>query len=110
MAYSQDLRCRVLAFVSAGGTKAEASRRYAIHPDTLYQWLRQPPDHQAKKPGPKDSRKFCRIALVKAVERQPDQMLKELAQRFGVSVPVISATLRKLGIRRKKNAGVRSSV
>jgi transposase-like protein len=110
MAYSQDLRHRVLAFVNAGGSKAEAARRYEIHVDTLYQWIKQPPDHQAKTPGPKDSRKFCRVALAKAVQEQPDVMLKELAQRFAVSTAVISATLRKLGLRRKKNTAVRTSV
>lgn len=110
MAYSQDLRRRVLAFINAGGSKAEASRRYEIHVDTLYQWVKQPPDHQAKKPGPKDSRKFCRIALAKAVQEQPDVMQKELAKRFGVSISVISATFRILGLRRKKNAGVRASI
>jgi len=110
MAYSQDLRHRVLSFVSAGGSKAEASRRYAINVDTVYEWLKQSPDHQAKKPGPQDSRKFSRLALAQAVNAQPDIMLKELAARFGVGTTIISKTLQLMHIRRKKNTAIRASV
>lgn len=110
MAYSQDLRQRVLFFVHAGGSKTEASRRYAINVDTVYEWLKQTPNHQAKKPGPKDSRKLSRIELAQVVEAQPDLMLKELAARFGVGTSIISKTLHMMGIHRKKNTAIRTSV
>ena len=110
MAYSQDLRQRVLFFVHGGGSKTEASRRYAIHVDTVYEWLKQTPNHQAKKPGPKDSRKLSRIELAQVVEAQPDLMLKELAARFGVGTSIISKTLRMMGIHRKKHTAIRTSV
>lgn len=110
MAYSQDLRQRVLCFVHGGGSKAEASRRYEINVDTVYEWLKQSPNHQAQRPGPKDSRKLSRIELVQVVEAQPDLMLKELAARFGVGTSLISKTLRMMGIRRKKNTAICTSV
>jgi transposase len=110
MSYSHDLRERVLQCIKQGGKKIEAARRYGIHINTVYAWLAQPDDHQAKKPGSKDSRKFKQADLAQAIKEQPDLMLKELAQRFGVSVSDISATLRKMGISRKKNAAVRASI
>lgn len=110
MAYSQDLRQRVLFFVHGGGSKAEASRRYEINVDTVYEWLKQSPNHQAKRPGPKGSRKLSRIELVEVVEAQPDLMLKELAARFGVGTSLISKTLRMMGIHRKKNTAIRTGV
>ena len=42
MAYSLDLRKRALDFVSAGGSKAEASRRFSVGRSTLYNWLNAP--------------------------------------------------------------------
>ena len=110
MAYSQDLRQRVLCFVQGGGSKAEASRRYEINVDTVYEWLKQPHNHQAKKTGPKDSRKFSRIELAQRIDAQPDLLLKELATCLGVGISTISKTLRIMGIRRKKNTAIRTSI
>ncbi|MDR0274264.1 MAG: transposase, partial [Burkholderiaceae bacterium] len=39
MAYSQDLKRRVLAFVAAGGSKIEAVRLFSLARSTLYVWL-----------------------------------------------------------------------
>ncbi|MDE0317722.1 MAG: IS630 transposase-related protein [Candidatus Poribacteria bacterium] len=39
MRYSQDLRKRVLDFIAAGGSKAEASRRFRISRRCIYNWL-----------------------------------------------------------------------
>lgn len=36
MSYGKDLRKRVLDFVAEGGSKAEAARRFRIHPSTVY--------------------------------------------------------------------------
>jgi transposase len=110
MAYSQDLRHRVLSYVQAGGSKAEASRRYAIHVDTVHKWVKQGVNHQGKKPGSKDSRKFSRLALAQAIQEQPDLMLKELAARFGVGISIVSETLYLMNILRKKNAAIRTGI
>jgi transposase len=110
MAYSQDLRHRVLLYVKAGGSKAGASRHYAVHVDTVHKWVKQGIDHRPKKPGPKDSRKFSRLALAQAVQDQPDLMLKELAARFGVGISIISETLHLMDIRRKKNTAICTSL
>ena len=41
MAYSLDLRKRVLDFIAAGGSKT-ASRRFSVARSTLYKWLNAP--------------------------------------------------------------------
>ncbi|MDR2187989.1 MAG: transposase, partial [Azonexus sp.] len=56
MAYRTDLKSRVLSFVAAGGSKSEAARRYQVARSTVFVWLKEGPDHLARKPGPKDSR------------------------------------------------------
>ncbi|MCL2022355.1 MAG: IS630 transposase-related protein [Betaproteobacteria bacterium] len=48
MAYSKDFRCLVLDFVANGGSKAEAARRFGISRQSVFDWLKHPPDH---KPG-----------------------------------------------------------
>ncbi len=39
MRYSQDGRKRVLDFIAAGGSKAEASRRFGVSRRCIYNWL-----------------------------------------------------------------------
>jgi transposase len=102
MAYSKDLRKRVLRFLERGGKKTDAAERYTISERTVHVWAMQGPDHQPGKPGPTTSRKFDRAQLAKQVEDRPDALLKELAKPLGVSVNTVSHALRKMGIRRKK--------
>lgn len=102
MRYSQDLKQRVLNFISEGGSKAEASRRYKISLGCIFFWLKQPPGYEARKPGPKTSRKFSRADLQEALNAKPDMLQKELAKKFHVSINAISNALRRMGIVRKK--------
>ena len=53
MAYSSDLRKRVLAFIEAGGKKTEACRQFSITRATLYTWLNAEDPLVRKKPGPR---------------------------------------------------------
>lgn len=110
MAYSKDLRSRVMQFIALGGGKAEAARRYVIHERTIYRWLNLPVNYQAQKPGPRTNRKFDRNQLLVIVQEQPDLMLKEIAAMLGVKKNAISRTLIKLGITRKKNTAIRPSL
>ncbi|MCA2715663.1 MAG: helix-turn-helix domain-containing protein, partial [Microcystis sp. M176S2] len=41
MAYSMDLRERVVKYVREGGSKAEAARRYEVSEATVYTWLKR---------------------------------------------------------------------
>ena len=51
MAYSLDLRKRVVDFVSLGGSKAEASRRYEISLWCVNDWCGRQSLEAAKPPG-----------------------------------------------------------
>ncbi|HON31035.1 MAG TPA: IS630 transposase-related protein [Ottowia sp.] len=106
MAYSEDLKKRVLAFVTAGGSKAEASRRFSVARCTVFVWVGQPADHQRRKPGPKTGHKIDRQRLSQIIEQQPDLLQREIAQMLGVSPNGISRALMAMNISRKKNAAV----
>ena len=41
MSYSVDLRQRVVAFVEAGGAKAEAARRFSVSEGSVHNWLKR---------------------------------------------------------------------
>ena len=56
MAYSIDLRKRVLDFIQTGGKKAEAARRFSVNRSTIYRWLAAEDPFSTQKPGPKNMR------------------------------------------------------
>ena len=53
MAYSTDLRKRVLDFIETGGKKSEASRRFSVDRSTIYRWLGAQDPLATEKPGQK---------------------------------------------------------
>jgi transposase len=107
MAYSHDLKQRVLDFIAAGGGKSEAGRRFSVARSTVFVWLGEPAGHVPGKPGPRTGHKIDRQQLRQAVQAQPDVLLKELAARFDASVNGISCSLKAMGLSRKKNAALR---
>jgi putative transposase len=110
MAYSKDLRKRVLDYVERGGSKIDAAQLFQINVRTVFLWLQQGRHHQRGKPGPRTSHKFRREELAQQVAKRPDALLKELATQLGVkSINIVSHALIQMGISRKKNAAVRPS-
>jgi putative transposase len=110
MAYSEDLKQRVLAYIATGGSKSQAARLFSVMRSTVYVWLGQPPDHQKGKPGPKTGHKIDRNKLAELIQEQPDLLQREMAQIMGVSANGISRALMVIGITHKKNTTVRASV
>lgn len=106
MAYSSDLRKRVLAFIEAGGKKTEACRQFSIARATLYTWLNAEDPLVREKPGPRGPRTLDLHALEKHVADFPDETQAERASHFGVSEFCIYYGLKTLGITRKKNTRV----
>ena len=100
--YSKDFRCLVLDFVANGGSKAEAARRFGISRQSVFDWLKHPPDHKPGKPGPKWSRKYDQEELQAEVQANPDALLRELAASRKVSNNSIFPALRRPGFVRKK--------
>jgi len=102
-AYALDLRKRVVKFVSNGGTKAEAARRFALGRRTVYRYLAAA---QTGTLSPKTSwghwRKLDPQKLRAHVRKHPDATLRELQTVFGVSCQAIWVRLRQLGFTLKK--------
>jgi transposase len=109
MRYGKDLRIRVLKYLSEGGSKAEAARRFCLSRTTVRVWASQPVEHEAKKPGPRTSYKFDREELIQLIQTKPDLLQKEIAQHFGVSINAISHALKCMKIRRKKHHAMRKT-
>ncbi len=105
MAYSIDLRKRVVQFVEEGGTKAEAARRFRVSLWCVQNWCRR--THLGpKRHGPRQ-RKLDRAALRHHVRQHPDATLNERAQHFGVRINAIWYALRQMKVTHKKNSAVR---
>ena len=99
MTYSLDLRKRVVSFVESGGTRAEASRRFDVHYDTVRNWLRRE-DLRPKTHGPR-RRKLDKAALKQHVREHPDARLVDRATHFGVHINAIWVALRTMNIVKK---------
>ena len=103
MSYSSDLRKRVLDFVIAGGSKAEASRTYDVSRTCIYNWLDAKDPLSRQKPGPRGPHRLDYTALKQHVADFPDQtQIERVSAHFGVSKNCILYALRKLNITRKK--------
>jgi transposase len=102
-AYALDLRERVVKFLQAGGSKAEAGRRFAVARRTVYRYLAAA---KAGQLAPKTSwgkwRKLDPQKLTAHVKKQPDATLKEIATALAVSHNAVWVRLGKLGFTLKK--------
>ena len=86
MAYSTDLRKRVLDFITNGGSKSAAERTFRVSRRTIYNWLEAEDPYACEKPGPKGPRHIDYDALQQHVADFPDFTLAERAQHFGASI------------------------
>ena len=63
MAYSTDLRKRVLDFINKGDSKAAAERTFGVSRRTVYNYLEAADPFRCEKPGPKGPRDIDYDAL-----------------------------------------------
>jgi putative transposase len=104
MTCSIDLRERVVNYIRSGGSKAEASRRFSVSRQTVYNWLSR--DNLSPKKHGSRNRKLDKQALRLHVQEHPDALLRERAAIFGVTVQALSHALAKMGIGKKKSANI----
>ncbi len=104
MTCSIDLRKRVVSFVEAGGSKAEAARRFSVSRQTVYNWVSRD-DLSPKRHGSRH-RKLDKARLRAHVKAYPDALLRERAVLFGVTVQALSYAFGQMGIGKKKNANI----
>ena len=102
MAYSLDLRQKVIRFIENKGSRNQAVHCFGIGLSTLKRWLKRP-DLRPKKTGPRNAHKLNLIELQKNLDATPEATLAELSQPFGVSQQAIFYALKKQQITRKKN-------
>jgi len=103
MTYSTDLRERVVEFVRAGGSKFEASRRFNVNRQTVYNWLNNN-DLQPKRYTRTKHRKLDWDALRRDVELHPDKLIRERAAEFGVYQNAVWHALRQMQLTHKKSS------
>ena len=104
MTYSVDLRKRVVDFVAAGGSKAEASRRYEVSLWCVNDWCRRKNLTPSPQLGRK--RKLDWKALEQHIQENPDALLRERAQHFGVHTSAIGYAQKQMKLTRKKNSKI----
>ena len=102
MSYSVDLRERVVAFVKAGGAKAEAARRFSVSEGSVHNWLKR--DNLAPIKVKRRHRKLDWNALEQHIQEEPDMRLKDRAEHFGVHTSAIWYAIKQMKITRKSGA------
>jgi len=110
MAYSMDLRERVVAAVEAGASMGSVAKRFSVAHPTVRDWRDRARAGRlaADKPGPRGAVKLTEAddrMMRQQVAARPGITAKELMPMLGV--PVVESTvcrrLRKLGLRLKKS-------
>jgi len=110
MAYSMDLRRRVVAAVASGERIASVARRFSVTWSTVHNWLNRhhhgqlPPDTT----GPKGPRKLTAddVQIIRdAVAGQPGITAKQLREQLSVTVSLktVYQHLHRLGLSLKRN-------
>lgn len=105
MQYGIDLRWRVVSFIQAGGSKSEASRRFSVSRQTIYNWL------SLRSLAPvkvihRRKRKLDWEALRRDMMDNPDLLLRERAATFHVRPSAIFYACKRMGFSHKKNTAV----
>lgn len=115
MAYSMDLRVRVIeAYENGEGTMLQLSRLFRLGIVTVQRWIKRKKEQGSPVRLPRGGGNHRRIGalgesiLLGLLERYPDATLAELAEHYAwnthmpMNASVISHTLTRLGITRKK--------
>jgi putative transposase len=104
MAYSTDLREKVIEYIEEGNPLTEACRIFKVSRQTLYQWrklkeIKGSVERQAYKHG---AIKLNDQEFIKFVKANPDLYLKDYAAKFDVTPSGIWRAFKRLGITFKK--------
>ena len=102
MTYGIDLRDLVVNFVSGGGSKAEAARRFQVSIWCIKDWCKRGKELAAK-PHPSRRSKIDMEKLRHHLNAHNDAILRERAVEFGVTEQAIWYALRRIKATNKKN-------
>lgn len=98
MAYSLDLRERVINYVENGGSPSQAAEVFQVGRASIYRWLERIEPIQVRR----RNRKLDWKALEQDVQINPEARLIDRAKEFGVRPSAISYALKRMKITRKK--------
>jgi len=104
MAYSEDLRKKVLEYLEEGHTQGSAKKVFKIGLTTIKRWKKQYEEtgSLAKKTLKRSFRKLDPEKLSVYVKEHPDAYLREIGKVFGCTDDAVRLALIKLNITRKK--------
>jgi len=107
MAYSLDLRERVIARVNEGHSVEDTATLFQVSPATIYRWRHR--CSLERTVVPQRRRKLSPEALRQHVRDYPEARLKDRAQDFGVHLSAIGHALKRHRITVKKNSSATAS-
>jgi len=109
MAYSLDLRQKVVDYVQSGKSKISASKLFGVGEKTVRNWMTLYKETGVVSPRPHKGGKKSSInsgAFKLYVDANPSKTLKEIGAQFGLSYEGAAYNLRKHGYVNKKNAAI----
>ena len=88
MAYSVDLRSRVIDFINQGNTQEEASKVFNVGTTTIKRWksLLSETGSLEKRPLNRSASVYESEKLNAYINENPDVLLKDIAEHFGGSI------------------------
>ena len=104
MAYSVDLRNRVIDFIKEGNTQERASIIYKVGTSTIKRWLALLSETGSleKRPLDRSASKFETEKLNAYIEENPNALLKDIASHFGGTISGADTALKREKITYKK--------
>jgi len=109
MAYSSDLRARVVEYVLSGKSYLLTASIFNVCEKTVRNWMKLYEETGAVDPRPHRGGRKSSInaeAFKSYVNANPDKTLVEMGQHFGLSYEGVAYNLRKHGYVNKKNAAI----
>lgn len=105
MAYSTDLRERVIEYIEAGNTLKDACRIFKMSRSTIYQWrkLKETTGTLEKQIYKHGAIKLNDQQLIEYVQANPDLYQKDYAEKFNMSSSGICRAFKRLHITLKKS-------
>ena len=112
MAYSIDLRERVLSYLEEGNTQESAVRVFKVSRTAIVRWVREYRETGSldRKPLNRKPKKLDPEKLIAYVRDYPDAYLKEIGAVFGCSGEAVRRALLKVKITLKKRGSSTKSV
>ena len=106
MAYSVDLRSRVIDYLKRGHTQEETSMIFSVGTTTIKRWLSLLSETGSlnKRPLNRTASIFNSEKLNAYIEENPDALLKDIAEHFGGSITGAFYALEREKITLKKRA------